>query len=237
MAGMPLSAYLELHIEQGPNLEAEEKVIGVVTGVQALRWYEATITGRESHAGTTPMPRRADAMVACARLALEVQRAALAHAPAGVGTVGRVEVEPNSPNVIPGTVRMTVDLRHPEDAALAAMEGELTAAIETIARESKVTIAMKKVADVPAVRFHPDCIAAVRAAAEALGHAHRDIISGAGHDAVHLSKVTPSAMIFVPCKDGLSHNEAESATREHCAAGAQVLLEAALALDAKLGSR
>ena len=121
---MPLSAYLELHIEQGPILEAEDKTIGVVTGVQGVRWYEATITGRESHAGTTPMPRRADAMVACARLALEVQAIALAHAPTAVGTVGRVEVEPNSPNVIPGVVRMTVDLRHHDDAVLQDMEDE-----------------------------------------------------------------------------------------------------------------
>ena len=233
--GMPLSAYLELHIEQGPILEAEDKTIGVVTGVQGVRWYEASITGRESHAGTTPMPRRADAMVACARLALEVQRIALAHAPTAVGTVGRVEVEPNSPNVIPGVVRMTVDLRHHDDAILSAMEASLYAAIDAIGREVKVAIETRKLHDLAAIRFHPDCVAAVRAGAEALGYPHRDIISGAGHDAVHLSKVTPTAMIFVPCKDGLSHNEAESATREHCAAGAQVLLEAALALDAKLG--
>src|SRR6185503_1582988 len=236
-AGMALSAYLELHIEQGPILEAEEKAIGVVTGVQGVRWYEAGITGRESHAGTTPMPRRADAMVACARLALEVQRIALAHAPTAVGTVGRVEVEPNSPNVIPGVVRMTVDLRHHDDATLEAMEAEMYAAIARVAAGEKVQIETKKLHDIAAVRFHPDCVAAVRAAAAGLGHAHRDIISGAGHDAVHMSRITPSAMIFVPCKDGLSHNEAESATLEHCAAGAQVLLEAALALDAKLGGR
>ena len=234
---MPLSAYLELHIEQGPILEAEDKTIGVVTGVQGVRWYEATITGRESHAGTTPMPRRADAFVACARLALEVQAIALAHAPTAVGTVGRVEVEPNSPNVIPGLVRMTVDLRHHDDAVLQDMEDRLYAAIERIGRGDKVEIATKKLHDLAAIEFHPDCIAAVRAGAEALGLSHRDIISGAGHDAVHLSGVTPTAMIFVPCKDGLSHNEAESATLDHCAAGAQVLLEAALALDAKLGGR
>ena len=232
---MALSAYLELHIEQGPILEAEDKTIGVVTGVQGVRWYEATITGQESHAGTTPMPRRADAFVACARLALEVQAIALAHAPTAVSTVGRVEVEPNSPNVIPGVVRMTVDLRHHDDAVLQAMETQLHAAIEQIALDDKVDVALRKLHDLAAIKFHPDCVAAVRAGAEALGLAHRDIISGAGHDAVHLSKVTPTAMIFVPCKDGLSHNEAESATLDHCAAGAQVLLEAALALDAKLG--
>jgi len=235
--GMPLSAYLELHIEQGPILEAEDKTIGVVTGVQGVRWYEATITGRESHAGTTPMPRRRDAMVACAQLTLDVQGLALAHAPTAVGTVGRVEVEPNSPNVIPGVVRMTVDLRHHEDAVLQDMERRLEASIARIRADANVEIELKKLHDLAAVKFHPDCIAAVRAGAEALGLAHRDIISGAGHDAVHLSRVTPTSMIFVPCKDGLSHNEAESATREHCAAGAQVLLEAALALDARLGGQ
>ena len=234
---MKLSAYLELHIEQGPILEAEDKAIGVVTGVQGVRWYEAAITGRESHAGTTPMPRRADAMASCARLALEVREIALAHKPTAVGTVGRVEVEPNSPNVIPGVVRMTVDLRHHDDATLETMEKSLYAAIERIAAEEKVQIETKKLHDLAAIKFHPDCVAAVRAAAEALGHAHRDIISGAGHDAVHMSGITPTSMIFVPCKDGLSHNEAESATIEHCAAGAQVLLEAALTLDAKLGGR
>jgi beta-ureidopropionase / N-carbamoyl-L-amino-acid hydrolase len=233
---MPLSAYLELHIEQGPILEAEDKTIGVVTGVQGVWWYEATITGRESHAGTTPMPRRSDAMVACARLAVEVQEIALAHAPTAVGTVGRVEVEPNSINVIPGTARMTVDLRHHDDAVLRVMEDRLYAAIERIASGEKVKIESRKVQDLAAIKFHPDCIAAVRAGAEALGLSHRDIISGAGHDACHMSRITPTAMIFVPCKDGLSHNEAESATIEHCAAGTQVLLEAALTLDAKLGT-
>jgi N-carbamoyl-L-amino-acid hydrolase len=234
---MKLSAYFELHIEQGPILEAEDKTIGVVTGVQGVRWYEAAITGRESHAGTTPMPRRRDAFLACARLAQEVREIALAYAPTAVGTVGRVEVEPNSPNVIPGVVRMTVDLRHHEDATLAAMERMLYAAIAEVGEEEKVEIAARKLHDLAAVRFDPDCVAAVRAAAQGLGLAHRDIISGAGHDAVHLSRITPTAMIFVPCKDGLSHNEAESATLEHCAGGAQVLLEAALALDAKIGGR
>ena len=229
-----LSAYLELHIEQGPILEAEGKTIGIVTGVQGVRWFELAITGRESHAGTTPMPRRADAFAACARIAVELRGIAAAHAPMAVATIGRVEVEPNSPNVIPGAVRMTVDLRHHADAALSVMEDTLRATIERIGREERVEIATRKLHDIAAVTFHSDCVAAVRAAAEALGHAHRDIISGAGHDAVHLARIVPTAMIFVPCKDGLSHNESESATLLDCAAGAQVLLEAALALDAKL---
>jgi beta-ureidopropionase / N-carbamoyl-L-amino-acid hydrolase len=233
---MKLSAYLELHIEQGPILEAEDKTIGVVTGVQGVRWYELILSGRESHAGTTPMPRRADALVACARLIGDVRAIALAHAPTAVGTVGQVEVKPNSPNVVPGEVRMTVDLRHHDDAILAAMEAELYASLDRVTGEEKVGVVRRKLHDLAAIKFHPDCIAAVREAARALGYAQREIISGAGHDAVHMSRITPSAMIFIPCKDGLSHNEAESASREDCAAGAQVLLEAALALDAKLAS-
>ncbi len=231
---MQLSAYLELHIEQGPILEAEHKKIGIVTGVQAVRWFEVAIAGRESHAGTTPMSRRADAFAACARIATAIRGIVTAHAPAAVGTVGRVEVAPNSPNVVPGAVLMTVDLRHHVDAELGAMEEALRTAIFGIGTEEGVQIETKKLHDIAAVRFHPDCIAAVRTAAETLGHAHREIVSGAGHDAVHLARITPTAMIFVPCKDGLSHNEEESTTLEDCAAGAQVLLEAALALDARL---
>jgi len=235
--GRKFSAYLELHIEQGPILEDEQKTIGIVTGVQGVRWLELAITGRESHAGTTPMPSRADAFAACARITIEIRAIASLYAPTAVGTVGLVEVEPNSPNVIPGAVTMTVDLRHPHDGVLEAMEAGLHAAIARVATEEKVQIVSRKLHDLAAVQFHPDCIAAVRSAAAALGHAHRDIISGAGHDAVHLARVTPTAMIFIPCKDGLSHNEAESATLADCAAGAQVLLEAALALDARLGGR
>ncbi|HJZ29573.1 MAG TPA: Zn-dependent hydrolase [Hyphomicrobiaceae bacterium] len=231
-----LSAYLELHIEQGPILEAEQKRIGVVTGVQGVRWYELTLKGRESHAGTTPMPRRADALAASARLIGDVRAIALAYAPTAVGTVGQMDVKPNSPNVVPGEVRMTVDLRHHDDATLAAMESQMYRAVDRVSGEEQVAIQVRKLHDLAAIKFHPECIAAVRAAAQALGLSERDIISGAGHDAVHMSRITPSAMIFVPCKDGLSHNEAESSSREECAAGAQVLLEAALLIDAKLAS-
>src|SRR5262249_39060591 len=158
---MPLSAYLELHIEQGPILEMENKAIGVVTGAQGVRWYEATIIGRESHARTTPMPRRADAFIACAQLALEVQAIALAHKPTAVGTVGRVEVEPNSPNVVPGRVRMTVDLRHHEDAVLEDMQKRLYAAIEEIALEDEVDIALKRGAGVAGTQVRPRLCAGV----------------------------------------------------------------------------
>lgn len=231
---IPLSAYFELHIEQGPYLEEEAKTIGVVTGVQGVRWFQLTLTGRESHAGTTPMPRRADAMAASARVSLRAREIALAQSQTAVATVGRVEVLPNSPNVVPGQVLMTVDLRDHTDDAVEAMESALRAAIAVIEREESVQIQIARINDSPTIHFHPGCITAVRSAAASLGYPHRDIISGAGHDACHMSRITPSAMIFVPCKDGLSHNEAESATREDCAAGAQVLLEAALLFDAQL---
>lgn len=231
-----LSAYLELHIEQGPYLEEEGRRIGVVTAVQGVRWYELTITGRDSHAGTTPMARRRDAMAACARITTAVRDIALAASPVAVGTVGRLEVLPNSPNVVPGQVVMTIDIRDHADTVVAAMHEKIQALVTEIAAAEGVSIAIRETANIPAVAFHPACIEAVRNAAADLGLAHRDIVSGAGHDAVHMSKITPSAMIFVPCKDGLSHNEAESCTLEDCAAGAQVLLEAALALDRRLGA-
>lgn len=231
-----LSAYLELHIEQGPYLEEEGRRIGVVTAVQGVRWYELTITGRDSHAGTTPMSRRADAMAACARLTMAVREVAREASPVAVGTVGRLEALPNSPNVIPGKVKMTIDIRDHSDAVVAGMHEKLMRIVADVASSEGVTIEVRETANVPAVHFHPACVDAVRAAAVNLGLSHRDIVSGAGHDAVHMSKITPSAMIFVPCKDGLSHNEAESCTLEDCAAGAQVLLDAALALDQRLGA-
>ena len=229
---------LELHIEQGPILEAEDKTIGVVTGVQGVRWYEATITGRESHAGTTPMPRAGRRCVAaCARLALEVQEIALAHAPTAVGTVGRVEVEPNSPNVIPGVVRMTVDLRHHDEPCCEAWKPRSAPRSTRIAARRQVQIATKKLHDIAAVAIPPRLRrGGARAAPEPGPRPPRHHL-GRRPRRLHMSRITPTAMIFVPCKDGLSHNEAESATLEHCAAGAQVLLEAALALDAKLGGR
>jgi N-carbamoyl-L-amino-acid hydrolase len=210
--------------------------VGIVTSVQGVRWYELTITGRDSHAGTTPMTRRADAMAACARVTLAVRDIARRASSMAVGTIGRVEVSPNSPNVIPGVVVMTVDIREHTDAVIAQMHEEVQAAIATIATEEGVTIDVRETNNTPVTIFHPTCIDAVRVAADNLGLASREIVSGAGHDAVHMAKIAPSAMIFIPCKDGLSHNEAESSTFEDCAAGAQVLLEAAIALDQKLGA-
>ena len=227
-----LGAMIELHIEQGPILETEGATIGVVEGVQAMRWYELALTGRESHAGSTPMRLRQDALVAAARIVTAVDAIARAHGPAGVGTVGLIEASPNSRNVIPGAVFMSVDLRHPDDAVLARMEADLHAAVAE-AGAGGVALALKLTWDSPAVRFDPEVVAAVRAGAARAGFSTRDMVSGAGHDAAYTARRVPTAMIFVPCAGGLSHNEAEATSREECAAGAQVLLNAVLEVDAR----
>jgi N-carbamoyl-L-amino-acid hydrolase len=228
------SAHLELHIEQGPILEAERKTIGIVTGVQGMRWYEVVVTGAESHAGSTPMPLRHDALLAAARMIQVVSGVALGHAPDAVGTVGLIESSPNSRNVIPGSVFFSVDLRHKDDAVVAAMEADMLPAFERIAREARVTVETRRIWDSPAVQFDAACIVAVRVAAAALALPAREIVSGAGHDSAYIARVAPTTMVFVPCAGGLSHNEAESAEKEDVVAGANVLLLAALALDRKL---
>jgi beta-ureidopropionase / N-carbamoyl-L-amino-acid hydrolase len=230
-----IGAMLELHIEQGPILEAEAVPIGVVEGVQAMRWYELDLAGRESHAGSTPMAPRRDALVAAARVVTAVDALARAHGPHGVGTVGLIESAPNSRNVIPGRVFMTVDLRHPDDAVLARMEADLRAAVDAVAADG-VAIDLKRTWDSPAVRFDAALLDAVRAGAARAGLATRPMVSGAGHDAAYVARRVPTAMIFVPCEGGLSHNEAESTTPEDCAAGAQVLLNAVLDYDARFAS-
>ena len=226
-----LGAYFELHIEQGPVLEAESKMIGVVTGVQSQRWYEITVIGRESHAGSTPMHLRKDAMLACARMVEEVNVIALNHAPLAVSTVGLVEVKPNSRNVIPGSVFFTVDLRHPDDSVLSQMDKELKVKAGKITTDMGCELKLENIWYSPTVKFDEACIWAVRAATEDLGYNHRDIISGAGHDAVYIARVAPTAMIFIPCEGGISHNEMEKTEPEQVAAGANVLLSAVVAHD------
>jgi N-carbamoyl-L-amino-acid hydrolase len=226
-------AMFELHIEQGPILEAEGKVVGVVQGVQGMRWYEVDLTGREAHTGSTPMHLRKNALLGAARVVEAVDRIALEHAPAAVGTVGLIEAKPNSRNVIPGHVFLTVDFRHPDDAVLDRMERTLAAAVPEIAAGIGLEAAFRKVWDSPAVKFDPDCIAAVRKGTEKAGFASRDMVSGAGHDAAYIARVAPTTMIFVPSAGGLSHNEAESTALEECAAGAQVLLNAVLEYDGR----
>ena len=233
----PLGAHFEVHIEQGPILESEGKTIGIVTGVQGMRWFEVTVTGKESHAGSTPMPLRHDAMVAASRMIIAVNDTAKRHGPAGVGTVGLVECRPNSRNVIPGSVFFSIDFRHPEDAVVAAMEEEMRRAVAEIAAADGVTVAVERVWDSPAVRFNEDCIGAVERAATALGYPARRIVSGPGHDSAYVARVAPTSMIFVPCEDGLSHNELEKTERPQVTAGANVLLRAVLETDQRFAER
>jgi len=233
----PLSAFFELHIEQGPILEAEGLDIGAVTGVQGMRWFEVTIAGQDAHTGATPMGLRKNALLGAARLVERVEAIARAHPPLAVATVGSMRVKPNSPNVVPGEVFLTVDIRHPESAVLEAMERELKAAIGEACDPLGLAVASTRIWDQPPVAFDPHCIAAVRGAAEAAGFKVRDMVSGAGHDAAYIARVAPTAMIFVPCRGGISHNEAEFSSREQCAAGAQVLLRAALDYDHRLAER
>jgi N-carbamoyl-L-amino-acid hydrolase len=224
----PIGAYFEAHIEQGPILEEEGKTIGVVSGAQGQRWYEITLTGMEAHAGPTPMARRRDALVGAAEVVTSVNRIGHEFQPDACATVGMMQVRPNSRNVIPGEVFLTVDFRHPDDARLAAMDSALRDAVTAIAAERRLDHSIEQILEFPAVGFDSDCVAAVRRAAERTGQPHRDIVSGAGHDAVYVAGIAPAGMIFVPCKDGISHNEIESATPEDLAAGCQVLLHAVL---------
>jgi beta-ureidopropionase / N-carbamoyl-L-amino-acid hydrolase len=229
-----LGALFELHIEQGPILEDEGKVIGVVQGVQGMRWYEVTVTGQDAHTGATPMHLRRNALLGAARVIERVHGIALDHAPAAVGTVGLVEVRPNSRNVVPGEVFLTVDFRHPDDGVLDAMEREFRAALPEVLEPLGLGFEEKRIWDSPAVRFDAGLIECVRHGAEQAGFATRDMVSGAGHDAAYLARVVPTTMIFVPCQGGISHNEAESTSFEECAAGAQVLLNAVLEHDRRL---
>ncbi len=227
--GKPIHAAFELHIEQGPILEAEGKTIGVVHAAQGQRWYEVVYTGQESHAGPTPMPRRRDALLGAARVIDLVNRIGLEHAPYACATVGMIQNHPNSRNVIPGRVFFTIDIRHPEDAVLAEMDRKVRDGVARVAAETKLEVTrLEQIFYYAPIAFDRACVDSVRAAAERFGYSHRDIVSGAGHDACYLSKVAPTAMVFVPCVDGISHNEVEDATPEWIEAGGNVLLHAML---------
>lgn len=231
--------YLEAHIEQGPVLEDENKVIGVVTGSLGLRWYDVTVTGMEAHAGPTPMPLRRDALYAATFLMQEVIRIGREFQPAGRGTVGVVDIHPGSRNVIPGRVTFTVDLRHEDANMLARMERALRQACAALAGGDgghQVRVDIVEVQDFAPTPFDAGLVGVVRAQAARLGYSHRDIITGAGHDAVYMARVVPTAMIFVPCKDGISHNEIEDADPRHLEAGANVLLGAMLSVAGAVGA-
>jgi N-carbamoyl-L-amino-acid hydrolase len=225
----PADAYFELHIEQGPILERNAEQIGIVTGAQAMVWYDAVATGQDSHAGTTPPSARKDALVCAARVIDLVDRMMRARGEDGRGTVGQLLVSPNSRNVIPGEVRFSVEFRHPSDAEIDRLDAQFPREAGFIARDCGVKLEIERVFKNPAQPFDPECVALVEQAAERLGYKSRRIVSGAGHDAVYVARRVPAAMIFTPCKDGLSHNEAESIEPEEAEAGCQVLFEAVLA--------
>ncbi len=225
----PADAYFELHIEQGPILEKHGEHIGIVTGAQAMVWYDVVATGQDAHAGTTPPSARKDALVCAARIIDLVDRMMRARGEDGRGTVGQLVVVPNSRNVVPGEVRFSVEFRHPSDAEVDRLDAQFPREAGFIARDCGVTVAIEKVFRNPMQPFDPACVDLVRQAAARLGYKTREIVSGAGHDAVYVARKVPAAMIFTPCKDGLSHNEAESIEPGEAEAGGQVLFEAVLA--------
>jgi len=226
----PVHAFIECHIEQGPFLEREDKAIGVVTGVQAMRWYKARVLGEARHAGTTPPSSRKDALTAAAKLVLKIDAIMQHRGDAGRCTVGIFQAFPGSPNVCPDRVEFTVDMRNPTSEELNKMDREFRRAAEDLYIDTGCGVEIEEIWFSEPVHFDQTCIDAIRRGANEHGHPWRDIMSGAGHDAVNMARIAPSAMIFIPCKDGISHNEAEYSSPEAIAAGADVLLSTLLDL-------
>ncbi len=226
----PIGALLEAHIEQGPILEANNRQIGIVTGGQGQRWYDVRLKGQDSHAGSTPMPGRRDALVVAAEMISMIQALALDFAPHAVSTVGEISVIPNSRNTIPGEVFFTIDIRNPDAKVLAQMAAQIETRVAAIAGQHGVECQLDEIWDKAPVEFDPDCIAAIAEATHLLGYSNQQLVSGAGHDACQICLVAPTSMIFVPCAGGLSHNEQESAEPGDLEAGCNVLLHAMLAL-------
>ena len=228
VGGRDVHAYFEAHIEQGPILEAEDKTIGIVTDAQGQRWYELTLKGVESHAGPTPMTRRKDALLGAARVIELVNRVGLANAPVACATVGMINNYPNSRNVIPGQVFLTIDFRHPSDEVLKGMDAAMREGVEKIAKEIGLEFELEQIFYYAPVHFDDSCVEAVRAGTKDCGYSNREMVSGAGHDACYLAGVAPTAMVFIPCIDGISHNEVEDVKPEWSTAGGNVLLRAIL---------
>ena len=224
----PVGAYFEAHIEQGPVLEDTRTTIGVVQGALGQRWFDVLVTGMDAHAGPTPMDMRKDALIGASRFVLEVNRIAREYPDYARATVGFMQVKPNSRNVVPGEVRTSVDMRNASDVTLLKMKKDLERTAKAISAEYRVEIELKEIVHFPPCEFAPQLVDSVRRAAKDLGLSHRDIVSGAGHDAVYLARVAPTAMVFVPCEGGVSHNEIENARPEDLAAGCEVLFRAAL---------
>ncbi|WP_421951238.1 Zn-dependent hydrolase [Pelagibacterium sp.] len=221
-----MKAFFELHIEQGPILEAEGKDIGVVTHGQGLWWLQVTLAGKDAHTGSTPMPMRRNAGLGMARMTELVHQIAMSHQPEAVGAIGHCDVHPNSRNVIPGKVVFTIDFRSPHQDVLDAMKARFEAEAPKIAEELGLGMEIEVAGHFDPVTFDEGCVTAIRNAAERLGYSHRNIVSGAGHDACWINKLYPTAMVMCPCVDGLSHNEAEDISKEWATAGADVLLHA-----------
>lgn len=227
-----IHAYIEAHIEQGPILEGTHADIGVVNGIVGVHAYEVELTGRAAHTGTTPIEYRQDALLGAARIIQGVHALASRYEPGGRATVAFASVSPNARSVVAEKVLLTADCRNTDDAALEHMQAELLELIDSAAQQGRLKVQTRRYWSVLPTHFPPSCTSVIRAAAERFGYAHRDIYSGAGHDAMHLARIAPAAMIFIPCKDGVSHHEAESITPEQAEAGCNVLLHTVLALAA-----
>jgi len=223
IGGNPPQAFFEAHIEQGPILEAEGKTVGVVMGAQGQRCFQVTVTGEEGHAGTLPMTLRRDALLGAARMVVAVNGIAFAHEPHPVITVGSIDARPNSPNTISGQTRFSIDSRHPDDAVLATVEQQMRASCAAVAKEAELELSFELVSERASVSFDEGCVESIRHAAEQLAIPHRDMYSGAGHDACNLALAAPTGMIFVPCERGISHNEQENAKPGDLADGCSVL--------------
>ena len=221
-----MHAFFELHIEQGPILEAEGIDIGVVTHGQGLNWIQVTLTGRESHTGSTPMPMRKNAGLGMARITELVHKIAMENQPQAVGAIGQCNVFPNSRNIIAGKVVFTIDFRSPSFETQDSMEKALNEGAKRIAKELDLDIEMEKVGHFDPVTFDQGCVDSIKKASDRLGYSRREIISGAGHDACWINRSAPTAMVMCPCIDGLSHNEAEEITKDWSTAGANVLFHA-----------
>ena len=225
-------AYVELHIEQGGTLEKARVAIGTVDGIVAIHRYDVTVTGFANHAGTTPMNERQDALVAASRLVLAVRETVAARPGRHVGTVGRLEVTPNSPNVIPGKVVLSVELRDLSEDVLKALAAQIEARAADIARDTRTEIAMRLASRNPPALAHASVQRAIDRAAERAGRPASHLPSGAGHDAQMIAALCPMGMIFVPSIGGVSHSPLERTTWDDCAHGAQVLAGTILELDA-----
>ena len=220
----PVKASFELHIEQGPILEKEHKDIGIVTGIQGVRWYKLRLFGNPCHAGPTPMPDRQDPVQALSPILRACFECAHINSPWGRATVGEIKTLPGSPNTVPEVVEVHIDLRHPLEHILDNMDKAFKASVNDYCQEYDVKYEIEPVWRADVTIFDENCVETVRQATETLGYRNMDMVSGAGHDSLYTARVVPTSMIFVPCKDGLSHNEAEFAEPEHLAAGANVLL-------------